>query len=170
MRLSEIALAGVASFVTSQKREGFKGWTIKGQLSVLSAVFKYAERHVGLAGRRPLTLLARQEKPDTEDERPKRVLTSDELHRLLANAGEPYRTIFELVVEGSMQQISTDGRLFAAQWTAEHPAKLPISTMRTRSGTVAAARAITSSSGRAIQPGTVSSIQGCAVALRPTGG
>ena len=99
MRLSDIAPSAVAAFVTAQQRDGFKGWTIKGQLSVLSAVFKYAGRHLGFAGTSPLTLLERQEKPDTEDERPKRVLTPDELHGLLAAVDEPYRTIFELAAE-----------------------------------------------------------------------
>ena len=99
MRLSDIAPADVAAFVTAQQRAGFKGWTIKGQLSVLSAVFKYAGRHLGFASTNPLTLLERQEKPDTEDERPKRVLTPDELSRLLSAVDEPYRTIFELTAE-----------------------------------------------------------------------
>ena len=99
MRLSDITPADVAAFVTAQQREGFKGWTIKSQLSVLSAVFKYASRHLGFAGTSPLTLLERQEKPDTEDERPKRVLTPDELARLLAAVDGPYRTIFELAAE-----------------------------------------------------------------------
>ncbi len=98
-RLADIAPADVAAFITTQQRAGFKGATIKGQLSVLSAVFKYAGRHLGFAGTSPLALLERQEKPGTDDERPKRVLTPDELARLLVAVDEPYRVIFELAAE-----------------------------------------------------------------------
>ena len=76
-----------------------KGWTIKGQLYLLSSVYKYAGRRLGFAGASPLTLLERQEKPGTEDERPKRVLTPGELARLLSAVDQPYRTIFELAAE-----------------------------------------------------------------------
>lgn len=98
-RLSDITAADVAAFVKAQHRAGAKGWTVKGRLSVLSAVYRYASRHMGFVGTNPIGLLDRQEKPNIEDERPKRVLTSEELQRLLANVDEPYRMIFELAAE-----------------------------------------------------------------------
>ena len=65
--------------VADQQAAGLKGWTIKGQLTVLSAVYKHASRHLGYVGTSPVTLLDRFERPSSEDERPKRVLTPDEL-------------------------------------------------------------------------------------------
>lgn len=98
-RLSDIQPADVARFVADQQATGLKGWTIKGQLTVLSAVFKYAARHLGFVGASPVTLLDRVERPSVEDERPKRVLSPDELRRLLSAVDEPYRLIFELSAE-----------------------------------------------------------------------
>jgi integrase len=103
-RLTDIAAADVASFVTAQQGNGFKGWTIKGQLTVLSAVYKHASRHLGFVGTNPVTLLDRVERPSIEDERPKRVLTADELRRLVGAVDEPYQLIFEFAAE-------TGGRL-----------------------------------------------------------
>lgn len=108
-RLTNITPAAVAAFVTEQQRKGFKGWTIKGQLSVFSAVYRHASRHLGFAGRNPVTQLDGHERPNIEDERPKRVLTADELHRLLTNADEPYRMIFELAAESGARLGETLG-------------------------------------------------------------
>src|SRR5579884_1386840 len=58
-RLTDISPADVAAFVTRQQGKRLKGWTVKGQLTVLSAVFKYAGRHLGYTGGNPLTLLDR---------------------------------------------------------------------------------------------------------------
>ena len=76
-----------------------KGWTIKGQLTVLNAVYRHASRHLGYVGTSPVALLDRFERPSSDDERPKRVLTAEELRRLLAAVDEPYRLIFELAAE-----------------------------------------------------------------------
>ena len=67
---------------------GYRGWTIKGQLTVLSAIYKHASRHLGFVGVNPVTLLDRVERPGIEDERPKRVLSADELQRLIAAVPE----------------------------------------------------------------------------------
>jgi integrase len=104
VRLSDIAPEQVARFVAVQQAAGFKGWTIKGHLTVLSAVFKYAGRHLGFTGGNPLALLDRVERPSIEDEKPKRVLSADELRRLVESVDEPYRLLFELAAE-------TGGRL-----------------------------------------------------------
>jgi integrase len=98
-RLADIAPADVAKFVTAQQREGFKGWTIKGQLTVMSSVYQHASRHLGFAGASPVSLLDRVERPGIEDERDKRVLTGDELRRLVAAVDEPYRLVFEFAAE-----------------------------------------------------------------------
>jgi integrase len=98
-RLTDITPAAVAAFVDRQRRHGLKGWTIKGQLTVLSSVYKYASRHLGYTGTSPVTLLDRVERPNTEDERDKRILTPDELARLIAALDEHYRLLFELAAE-----------------------------------------------------------------------
>jgi integrase len=98
-RLADITPADVAAFVAAQQDAGFKGWTIRGQITVLSAVYKYASRHQGFVGVSPVALLDRVERPSIEDERPKRVLTPDELQRLIAAVDDPYRLIFELTAE-----------------------------------------------------------------------
>lgn len=99
VRLADIQPSDVAAFVAAQQAAGFKGWTIRGQLTVLSAIYKHAGRHMGFVGTSPVTLLDRIERPSIEDERPKRVLSQDELQRLIANVDERYRPIFELAGE-----------------------------------------------------------------------
>lgn len=96
--------ADVAAFVSAQQAAGLKGWTIKGHLTVLSSIYTYAARHLGLQGINPVTLLDRVDRPSSDDERPKRILSGDELGRLLASVPPAHRLIFELASE-------TGGRL-----------------------------------------------------------
>lgn len=98
-RMADISPADVAAFVTDQQRAGFKGWTIRGQVTVLSSILTYSARHLGLVGTNPVSLLDRVERPNLDDERPKRVLAADELRRLLDSVDEPYRLVFELAAE-----------------------------------------------------------------------
>jgi hypothetical protein len=49
-RLWDITPADVAAFVTAQQSASLKGCTIKGHLTVLSAVYKPAARHLGYVG------------------------------------------------------------------------------------------------------------------------
>jgi integrase len=98
-RLADIQPADAAAFIADQQSAGLKGWTVKGQLTVLSAVYKHAARHMGFVGTSPVLLLDRVERPSIEDERPKRVLSPDELRRLLGAVDEAYRLIFELAAE-----------------------------------------------------------------------
>ncbi|HUR86869.1 MAG TPA: site-specific integrase [Solirubrobacteraceae bacterium] len=95
-RLSDITPADVAAYVSAKQGEGLKGWTIKGQLSVLSAVFVYSARHLGLIGINPVAVLDRVERPSTDDEKAKRILTDAELSRLLAAVDDYYRPLFTL--------------------------------------------------------------------------
>jgi integrase len=103
-RMADITPADVAGFIAAQQRAGLKGWTIKGQLTVLSSIFTFAARHLGLVGVNPVSLLDRVERPNSDDERPKRVLSPDELRRLLDAVDERYRLVYELAAE-------TGGRL-----------------------------------------------------------
>jgi integrase len=103
-RMTDITPTDVAKFVTKQQAgqgidRPLKGWTIRAHLAVLSAVFQYAARHMGFVGTNPVSLLDRVERPDTEDETPKRILTDDELKRLLGAFSDEHRLIFETLAE-----------------------------------------------------------------------
>ncbi len=97
--MTDITPSDVAAFVAEQQRAGFKGWTIKGQMTVLSSIFTYSARHLGLVGVNPVSVLDRVERPNSDDERPKRILTPTELRRLLDEIDEPYALLFELAAE-----------------------------------------------------------------------
>jgi integrase len=98
-RMADIGPADVAAFVAAQQKAGFKGWTIRGQVTVLSSIFTYSARHLGFVGANPVSLLDRVERPRSDDERPKRILTADELQRLLHAVDASYRIVFELAAE-----------------------------------------------------------------------
>lgn len=142
-RLTDITPADVASFVAAQQRKGFKGWTIKGHLTVVSAIFKYAGRHLGYVGGNPIAMLERPEKPGIEDERPKRVLSPDELERLLSAVDDRYRLIFEVAAESGGRLGETLGLVWgnvdfdAATLTFTHQLdrhgdRVPLKTKRSR--------------------------------------
>jgi integrase len=99
MRLADIQPSDVARFINEQQRAGLKGWTIRGDLTVMSAIYKHAARHLGYVGTSPVALLDRVERPRIDDERPRRMLAPDELRRLVAAIDAPYRLIFELASE-----------------------------------------------------------------------
>jgi integrase len=84
---------------TKEKVEPLKGWTIKGQMTVLSSVFTYAARHLGLTAQNPVALLDSVERPNSDDEKSKRVMNGAELNRLLASVDERYRLIFDTTAE-----------------------------------------------------------------------
>lgn len=66
---------------------------------MLSGIYQHAGRHLGFVGANPVALLDRVEKPGTHDERPKRVLSAEELRRLLSAVEDRYRLLFELEAE-----------------------------------------------------------------------
>jgi integrase len=95
-RLSDVTPTDVAAYVSAMQAAGFKGWTIKGHLTVLSSIYTYSARHLGLVGVNPVSLLDRVERPSSDDEKPKRILTADELRALLDGIDSDYRALFEL--------------------------------------------------------------------------
>jgi integrase len=98
-RVRDITPGDVAKYVSDQQAAGLKGWTIKGHLTVLSSVFTYAARHLGFVGTNPVSLLDRVERPSSDDEKPKRILTGEELARLLDGVDAEYRVLFDLAAE-----------------------------------------------------------------------
>ena len=119
-RMTHITPTDVAKYISKKQTEprkargentgaekqpkGLKGWTLKGHLTVLSSVFTYGARHLGLNAQNPVALLDRVERPSSEDEKPKRIMNGDELSKLLRAVDEPYRLLFDTAAE-------TGGRL-----------------------------------------------------------
>jgi integrase len=110
---------------------------------VLSSVFNYASRHLGFAGQNPVALLERVERPSTEDEKPKRVLSSEELGRLLAAVPSKHRLIFRTAAETgcrlgevlglAWQDIDyTDQTITVAFQLDRHGKRVPLKTKRSR--------------------------------------
>lgn len=73
--------------------DGYRGWTIRGMLTVAGRVFEYAQRRMRWSGQNPVRLLDNGERPRS-DQRERRILTRDELERLLTAADERFRPIF----------------------------------------------------------------------------
>ena len=165
-RLSDITPADVAAFITAQQDAGFKGWTIRGQVTVLSAVYKFASRHLGYVGQSPVALLDRVERPSIEDERAKRVLAPDELQRLIAAVDEPYRLIFELAAETGARlgetlglvwgEVDLDQQTVTFTHQLSRGARMPLKTARSR-------RCIE------ITPTLVAKLRGAKLAAGPSG-
>ncbi|HXW59444.1 MAG TPA: tyrosine-type recombinase/integrase [Solirubrobacteraceae bacterium] len=71
---------------------GYRPWTIRGVLTPAGRAFDFARRRLSWAGSNPVRELERNERP-THDPRERRILTRDELARLIASAEPPYREI-----------------------------------------------------------------------------
>jgi integrase len=97
-RISSITPADVAAYVAA-KSDDLKGWTVKGHLTVLSAVYRYANRHLGVTAPNPVSALDGVERPKTDDSKPKRILNTGELSRLIAAVSPRHRLIFRLAAE-----------------------------------------------------------------------
>jgi integrase len=98
MRIS-LGTTDVAKYVAAKENAGLAGATISAHLNVLSAVFDYAGRHLGLASTNPVASLDRVERPSGARKRDPYVLTPGELTRLLAAVEDDYRLIFELAAQ-----------------------------------------------------------------------
>lgn len=98
-RVTHIVPTDVARYVARKQADGLKGWTIKGHMTVLSSIFTYAARHLGLTAQNPVALLDRVERPNSDDEKPKRIMNADELNGLLNAVDDRYRLIFDLAAE-----------------------------------------------------------------------
>jgi integrase len=72
---------------------GYRAWTIRGTLTVAGRVFEYAQRRMRWSGRNPVRMLDNGERPRS-DQRERRILTGDELERLLAAADDRSHPVF----------------------------------------------------------------------------
>jgi integrase len=102
-RLIEITCDDVAGFIGAMRRKGLKGWTISSALRPLSLILGQAARK-GRITVNPLSQLERGERPRYDDQRPKRILTLEEMRALIQAAdSEQYRCLLELLLASGLR-------------------------------------------------------------------
>jgi integrase len=102
-RLDQITVDDVAAFIAAMRRKKLRGSTINTALQPLSTILGQAARR-GRIPVNPLSQLERGERPKLDDQRPKRILTLEEMQALLARAdSEPYRCLLELLLTGGLR-------------------------------------------------------------------
>lgn len=80
--VAELSIDDVARLVSTMKARGLKAWTIRAALTPLSRMMNHAVRG-GLASANPVRGLDKSERPKG-DQRQMRILSSDEIERLLS--------------------------------------------------------------------------------------
>jgi integrase len=102
-RLAQISSDDVAALISDMRRKGLKGWTITSALRPLSIILAQAARK-GRIPVNPMTQLERGERPNHDDQRPKRILALDEMQALLQHADtKQYRALLELVLTAGLR-------------------------------------------------------------------
>jgi integrase len=102
-RLDQISCEDIAALIADMRRKGLKGWTITSALRPLSIILAQAARK-GRIPVNPMTQLERGERPKHDDQRPKRILSLDEMQALLENAdSDQYRALLELMLTGGLR-------------------------------------------------------------------
>jgi integrase len=97
-RLDQISVDDIAAYIAHTRKKGLKGWTITSSLRPLSIILAQAARK-GQIAVNPMTQLERGERPKHDDERPKRILTLEEMQKLLAATDSlQMRCLFELML------------------------------------------------------------------------
>lgn len=99
--LRDVNVDVVARLIGDMQREGYKAWTIRGTLVVLSRVMQTAVRR-GYVGSNPVKELDKSERPKG-DQRRMRILSSDEIARLLPAVPDPYRALITTLVFTGMR-------------------------------------------------------------------
>jgi len=98
-----IACDDVAALIAAMRQQGLKGWTITSALRPLSIILAQAARK-GRIPVNPLTQVERGERPRHDDQRPKRILTLEEMQALLEGAdSEQYRCLLELMLAAGIR-------------------------------------------------------------------
>ena len=102
-RLDQIGPEQVAAFIAAKKRDGLRGWTVTSALRPLSMILGQAARR-GQIPSNPFDQLERGERPKHDDQRPKRILTLEEMEALLANTQSlQLRLLFELLLTSGLR-------------------------------------------------------------------
>lgn len=94
-KLDSLTVDDVARMIESMQAKGYKAWTIRGVLTVAGRVFDFAIRRLDWAGRNPVRLLDRSERP-ASDAKSRRVLTGEELAAVVHAAEDRYRLIVQV--------------------------------------------------------------------------
>ena len=140
-RVASITPPDVAVYIAGKDR--LKGWTLKGHLTVLSAVYRYANRYLGVTTPNPVAALDSIERPKTNDAKPKRILNDAELTRLIASVNSRHRLLFRVAAETGARlgevlglawediDITSQTTTFAFQLD-RHGKRVPLKTDRSR--------------------------------------
>ncbi len=100
-RAQELSVDDVARLIRELEEKGLAGWTIRGVLTALSAMYSWAVRR-GKVSHNPVRQLERGERPTAEG-RDKRILSQEEIGKLLDAAPAPYRTLLATGVFSGMR-------------------------------------------------------------------
>jgi integrase len=102
-RLDQITVDDVAGFIAHMRRKGLRGWTIQTALRPLSKILAQAARRGAIAVN-PCGQLERGERPNLDDQRPKRILSLEEMQAVIAAAdSERYRCLIELLIAAGLR-------------------------------------------------------------------
>jgi integrase len=118
-RLDQIQAEDIAAFIVQMRRKKLKGWTITSALRPLSIILAQAARK-GRISVNPMSQLERGERPRHDDQRPKRILSLEEMRALIVHAdSEQYRCLLELMLTTGLRIGEALG-LSVADLDAEH--------------------------------------------------
>ena len=109
-KLSDITVDDVARLIEDMKKAGKKAWTIRGALTPLSRVMAHAVRR-GFISANPVLGLERDERPKS-DQAKMRILSSEEIEKLLAAAPDRYRPLLTAAVFTGLRK----GELLRLRW------------------------------------------------------
>ncbi|MBA3736782.1 MAG: site-specific integrase [Actinobacteria bacterium] len=102
-RLDQISVDDIAAFIALMRSKGLRGSTITTALRPLSIILAQAARR-GRIPLNPMSQLERGERPKLDDQRPKRILTLEEMRALLDGAdSERYRCLLELLLTAGLR-------------------------------------------------------------------
>ena len=111
MRLAAITPAMLGDYVAREQATGTKGWTLKSRIAIVGAVYRYAIKTLGHTGSNPAKLLDRKERP-VDDASPHRILTDEELAKLLDAIAPEHRLLFELIVQTGLRVSKARGLIW----------------------------------------------------------
>lgn len=139
-RITAIGKADIRTFVAAERAEGLKAATIASHLGVLSALYSFAADDLDIRVTKPR--LKRSERPDpTDDQREHRVLTAEELARVLDACDPRSQLFFRLLAEAGCRQSEAlgltprrvgDGTIQIAEQLARSGSPAPLKTRQSR--------------------------------------
>jgi integrase len=139
--MASIDADAIVTYLHAERLRGAAGWTLRGRLTVLSGVFSHAIRRLGHAGSNPVATLGRHERPSISDERPKRILTNEEITALVAHADDGAGLLIETMartglrigeVLGLLWADVTAGELAVTRQLNDHGNRVPLKTERSK--------------------------------------